>query len=145
MNITNEDLVKQVKKISAHLHASGGIFGDSTIPDNRNIYLSMSEALISIGEYCDEFEINVTELDSIKLLVFALPFMKKRDPSMNSERYILSIFKLLEHSYQKTIGFNQQINNSIRVCDELFHKADILVVYGYIKGFQEALEYTTDQ
>ncbi|SFV86976.1 hypothetical protein MNB_SUP05-SYMBIONT-4-1348 [hydrothermal vent metagenome] len=140
-----EVLVTQTEKIMKHLRASGGIFGDSNIPNNANIYTSMSKALIPIGEYCDKYEINITELDSVKLLVFALPYIKENDSSMNSERYIFSIFKMLESAYSKTIDFNRQIDSSIKVCDKLFYNEKIEVVYAYIKGFQEALEYTNNQ
>lgn len=133
-------LLTQTKKIIKHLRASGGLFGDSSIPNESNIYVSMSKALIPIGEYCDKYEINITELDSVKLLIFALPYIKEGEPSINSERYIFSIFKMLESAYKKTINFDNQISSSIQVCDKLFQDGNVLVVYGYIKGFQESLE-----
>jgi hypothetical protein len=45
----------------------------------------------------------------------------------------------------KQINSNEQIRKSITVCDKLFNNGNNLVVYGYIKGFQEALEYTKDK
>ncbi|SHE21313.1 hypothetical protein BBROOKSOX_1139 [Bathymodiolus brooksi thiotrophic gill symbiont] len=128
-----------------HLRATGGQFGDTNITNEKNVYKSMSDALPDVINYCEKNEINITELDSIKLLVFALPYIKENDPSINSERYIFSIFKLLESSYKKTINFDKQINNSIKVCDKLFQNNNNLVVYGYIKGFQESLEYTKNK
>ncbi|SMN01266.1 hypothetical protein SPONL_1894 [uncultured Candidatus Thioglobus sp.] len=145
MQIERDDLLKQTKKIIKHLRVSGGIFGDSNITSEDNIYRSMSKSLVPMGEYCEENSINVTELDSIKLMVFSLPYIKKNDPAMNSERYIYSILKMLEQSYNKKIDFDKQINNSTKVCDKLFCNGNITVVYGYIKGFQEALEYTNNQ
>lgn len=142
MQVEKYELLEQAKKITEHLRCSGGKFGDCNITSEHNIYLSMSEALNDIGEYCDKYEITITKLDSIKLLVFALPYIKEKDPAMNSERYIFSIFKMLEKSYGKEIDFDSQIEKSIKVCDKLFHDDNNLIVYGYIKGFQEALEYT---
>ena len=142
MKIEKKQLLAQAKKIIKHLRSSGGVFGDSNITSEVNIYRSMSQSLVDISKYCEENKIKVTKLDSIKLLVFALPYIKKNDQSMNSERYIYSIFKLLSESYKKNIDFEPQINSSIQVCDKLFQNGNILVVYGYIKGFQEALEYT---
>ncbi|SMN00552.1 hypothetical protein SPONN_1771 [uncultured Candidatus Thioglobus sp.] len=76
MQIERDDLLKQTKKIIKHLRVSGGIFGDSNITSEDNIYRSMSKSLVPMGGYCED---------------------------------------------------------------------NITVVYGYIKGFQEALEYTNNQ
>lgn len=142
LKITEKTLPELGEKIHRHLRASGGIFGDSNITSTNNIHASISDAIVPMLEYCKKHGINVTQLDSIKLLVFALPFIQGRDPTMNTERYILSIFLLLQESYGKKIDFDTQINHSIKVCDSLFRHGDILVVYGYVKGFQESLEYT---
>ncbi|VVH65917.1 hypothetical protein BSPLISOX_310 [uncultured Gammaproteobacteria bacterium] len=146
MQVERDKLLEQVKKIIKHLRSSGGDFGDSNITNERNIYRSMTQALKDIGKYCDDYDIKITKLDSIKLLVFALPYIKERDLAMNSERYIFSIFKMLgEATNNKQINSNEQIRKSIAVCDKLFNNGNNLVVYGYIKGFQEALEYTKDK
>jgi hypothetical protein len=50
-----------------------------------------------------------------------------------------------EATNNKQINSNEQIRKSIAVCDKLFNNGNNLVVYGYIKGFQEALEYTKDK
>ncbi len=145
MKIERDELLKHTKKIVKHLRSSGGIFGDSSIPNEENIHLAMADALIDIGEYCEKYEINVSTFDSIKLLAFSLPHIIRRDPSINSERYIFSIFQMLEESYKKKINFDKKINDSIKVSDKLFRDNNCLVMYGYIKGFQEALEYTKDK
>jgi hypothetical protein len=145
MQNNKEKLLPQAEKIFKHLRLSGGKFGDSNITTERNIYISMSRSLVDIGDYCKKYTININELDSIKLMVFALPYMKENDPSMNSERYIYSIFLLFSKAYKTTIEFEKQINNSISVCEKLFQAGEILAVYGYIKGFQESLIHTKPQ
>lgn len=139
LNITQDLLLEQVEKIYKFIRTSGGKFGDTNIPTKDNVFKSMSQALPDIADYCKEYKIEITELDTIKLLIFAMPHLKKNDPSINIERYIKSIFLLLENSY--AISIKDDINSSIMVCAQLFYKDKILVIYGYIKGFQEALKY----
>jgi hypothetical protein len=55
MKIERDELLKHTKKIVKHLRSSGGIFGDSSIPNEENIHLAMADALIDIGEYCEEY------------------------------------------------------------------------------------------
>ncbi len=139
--ITTEILQQQSNKIIKFLRESGGIFGDSNITTEQNIIESMSHSLPDIAQYCKNYGIEITELDTIKLLVFAMPYLKKSDKSMNMERYIASIFKLLENAYKVKFTDKQQIKNSIKVCNNLFYDEQNMIVYGYIKGFQESLQY----
>jgi hypothetical protein len=141
--IEQESLLILTEKISKFLCQSGGQFGDSNITSQNNISKSMAESLPDIAEYCKKQSINMTEIDSIKLLVFAMPYLKKNDSSMNIERYIKSIFLLLENSYKVKINF-KDIDSTIKVCTNIFYSdpSQLLVIYGYVKGFQECLKYT---
>jgi hypothetical protein len=59
----------------------------SNITNERNIYRSMTQALKDIGKYCDDYDIKITKLDSIKLL-------KKRLGKF-SRRLVLKFLKSL--------------------------------------------------
>ncbi len=137
--ITEKILREHSCKIAKFLREIGGIFGDSNITTEENIHKSMSFSLPDIAQYCKDYGIEITELDTIKLTVFALPHLHKIDKSMNIERYITSIFALLENSYNVKCSDKEQIKNSIKVCSKLFNGNQNLVIYGYIKGFQESL------
>lgn len=143
--LTNKIILENSAEIIKHLREIGGMFGDTNITSEANIFKSISYAVPDIAQYCKDYKIEITELDTIKLLVFAMPYIKKHDPAINIERYITSIFRMLEKSYKISVLNQQQIKNSIRVCNNLFEGNKILVVYGYIKGFQEALKYTYDK
>jgi hypothetical protein len=49
----------------------------------------MTQALKDIGKYCDDYDIKITKLDSIKLLVFALPYIKERDLAMKLRSLVI--------------------------------------------------------
>lgn len=142
MEILEEDLQHQTTNIIKHLRSVGGIFGDASITTEDIIYRSVSDGLPDIASYCKKYKIHMTELDTIKLCVFALPYLRKNDPSMNIERYITSVFLLLQNAYEVKIDFDS-MKNTIIVCNNLFYNdpSEVLVIYGYIKGFQECLQY----
>lgn len=135
-----ENLSKDIWKI---LHLSGGKFGDTNITTSKIIYLSLSDAMVDIANYCSQYNIEITKLERIKLLAFAIPHLRKRDTGLNIERYIFSIFIFLKEAYKSKFNIDD-LKPTISVCNNLIYAepSQYLIVYGYIKGFQECLSFT---
>jgi len=96
-------------------------------------YVAISHSLPDIANYVKEVRINITELDIVKVLVFSIQHLQG---SIIIERYIRSIFSYLEETYSVTFD-RKELNQSIKVCENLIKEEQIIPVYTFIKGMQE--------
>ena len=109
--------------------------------DLDNFCLSLASSLPDIANYCNTYGINITELDQIKVIVFSIPYLQENINNFDVKKYIYSIFTLLNKSYvyNKNLSI-EKLSGSIKVCNNLIKKQQIIAVYAYIKGFQESME-----
>lgn len=107
--------------------------------DDFSLCLALS--LPNIAEYCNKYEINITELDQIKVVVFSITHLQKKVTDFNVENYLSGVFSLLNKSYIYNKKFSiVELQGSIKICANLIKDNQIISVYTYIKGIQESME-----
>ena len=102
---------------------------------------SLACSLEQINDYCNKYQILITELDQIKVLIFSIPHLIDKIPNFQVKSYLNSLFALLNeaHTYNKNFKI-ESLSASIDVCCNLIKDQQIVSVYTYIKGFQESME-----
>ncbi|SMM99197.1 hypothetical protein SPONL_442 [uncultured Candidatus Thioglobus sp.] len=127
-----------IDKLYEIYQTKGKFFGEGD-KFKGNFYLAASHALLDIAKYAQDYKINITELDAIKLFVFIIPHLYKENPNIIIERLIRSIFTYLEEIYGREFD-RQELDKSAKVCVNFIEKGDIVSVYTYIKGVQEGVK-----
>lgn len=135
----------RARAISTVILRIGGIYGDTITHPLDDIIDSFTEALPSINDYSESHGINITELDTIKLLSFAIPFLREKTPSANMGRYLTACMLFI---LGKSGGeLPEQLRGSAKVMEQMSRNEppEHLIIYAYMKGLQEAIDLTDQQ
>ena len=135
MELTREKFHPYCDLIYDIYKTKGSFFGEEK-KFQETFYIAASSSLVDIANYAKEVNINITELDAIKILVFSISHLQKINHNIIIERYIRSIFSYLEKKYQ--VSFNRkELGQSIKVCEKLIESNQIISIYTFVKGMQE--------
>ncbi len=125
------------------IYKTKGSFFDEEEKFRETFYIAASGSLVDIANYAKEVNINITELDVIKILVFSISHLQEIKHNIIIERYIRSIFSYLEETYKVSFS-NTELGQSIKVCKKLIESNQIIPVYTFIKGVQEGAKAKRD-
>ncbi len=134
-----KDFIKTASELFAFL------VDENSIKTNKKelFFVALADSLDDISKYCQSYQIKITALDDIKLLVFSIPYLQKTITKFNTKKYLTSIFALLNKAYIYNKNFSiAKLKDSIAVCEGLIIDKQIIAVYTYVKGFQESMEVT---
>ncbi len=124
----------------------GGLYGETVAPTEDDIYRAFSDALPEIARYCVVAKIEVSKIDTIKLLGFSVPHLLRiRSETIGLSRYFhgcLLVIMGKEDNGGLSSDVMKMIESTARVCDRLCRRfpPQHFLVYGYFKGFQEGLD-----
>ncbi len=136
-HLQEEDLTRISASLFTFLVKNNSV----AVNKKEQFFVAFAKSLPDISDYCNTYQIRITALDNIKLLVFSIPYLKETITNFNIKNYLKSIFVLLNKSYIYNKNFSiDKLENSIAVCENLVKDNQIIPVYTYIKGFQESME-----
>ncbi len=90
--------------------------------------------------------INAKELDTTKLLSFSIPYLLSiRNYALRLDMYIHACLFFIHGYSNPPMPDYKKIRDTTRVAIHLCQKfpSQYLIVYGYLKGYQESLEINT--
>ncbi|ORU94698.1 MAG: hypothetical protein A6F71_09480 [Cycloclasticus sp. symbiont of Poecilosclerida sp. M] len=112
------------------------------VPEEEEIRQAFALSLVDIARYCLDNKINAKNIDTVKLLMFSVPHLLSiRKFAVRLDMYFHACMLIIHGEDSSTVTI-ETIRNTAKVTIHLFHKfpSQHLVVYGYLKGYQESLE-----
>lgn len=141
----SQDISNRAKEFSKILQKIKPLYGLEPItPHYEEILEAFILSLVDIGRYCKDNHIDAKSIDSVKLLSFSIPYLLSiRLYSLRIDMYMHACIIMIHGNknvpeYEKLINTNQVAR---RLC--LKFPTQYLIVYGYLKGYQESLELNT--
>lgn len=135
--------IKVISKVlHVKIHEIKSLYGkDPVTPEESEILESFALCLNDIGRYCADNYINAKSADAVKLMAFAIPYLLSvRSYALNLNMYVHACL-LVIHGKQSSLDYKMVVdtaNVSKHLC--LKYPPQHMVVYGYLKGYQESLE-----
>jgi len=125
--------IKEIEPLYGH---------NPVVPTQNEISHAFALSLIDIGRYCVDNNINARNIDTVKLMSFSIPHLLSiRNFALRIDMYIHACL-LVIHANDTPVLDHEKIKNTANVSIHLCSKypSQHLVVYGYLKGYQESLE-----
>lgn len=111
-------------------------------PEKNEITQAFALCLNDIGRYCDENRINAKNIDTVKLMAFSVPYLLSiRSYALQVDMYIHACLLVIHGNDKPMYDFTEIMkttNVSKHLC--LKYPSQHMIVYGYLKGYQESLE-----
>jgi hypothetical protein len=127
------------------LESVKSLYGDSpVVPAEPEIRQAFIHSLVDIGRYCADNHIFVKTPDAVKLMAFSIPHLLTiRNYALRIDMYTHACLRMIHgiknnHPVPDYKDFVHTSNVAIHLC--LRYPSNHLILYGYLKGYQEALE-----
>lgn len=143
-----KDLKNRATSLSIIIEKIKPLYGqDPVTPLCEEIAKAFALSLIDIGRYCKDNNINAKNIDTVKLLVFSIPYLLTvRNYALRLDMYVHACLIMIHgKSNNTTTPDYEKFISTIQVARRLCLKfpSQYMVVYGYLKGYQESLEINT--
>ncbi|MBA5248955.1 MAG: hypothetical protein FE834_05400 [Gammaproteobacteria bacterium] len=107
---------------------------------------AVTEGLRNIFAYQDNYKLNISKRDSIKIFAFAIPELNKRIKTLRLKGFDMSdatsymaCMDFIATTYKDYVNFSSHadMRNTCRILGELTDSGNKLAGYTYLKGVQE--------
>jgi hypothetical protein len=140
-----KDITQRAKLLHRKITQANEIYkAEKGIPTVSEITQAFALSLLDISRYCSDNNINAREIDTVKLMAFSIPYLLSvRDYGLRLDIYSHACLVVIEGQTSPVDAKSRdKFYNTTQVMKSLCLKypSQHMVVYGYLKGYQESLE-----
>lgn len=145
LSLDRSTVLEVVDVMFVYIRESSKLNNETSFP-HRNILMdAVLDGMRNIFVYQENYNVNISNRDSIKLFAFAIPQLNKRLKrlrlngfDMSDETAYMACMDFIANTY-KHVDFNSHpdMRNTCRILSELANSGHDLAGYTYLKAMQE--------
>lgn len=147
MNTLNrESIIEVVDVMFVYIRESAKRNNEKSFPNKQILMDAVLGGLKSIFAYQDNYRLDISKRDSIKIFAFAIPELNKdlqrlrlQNFDMSNATAYMACMDFIASTYHRYINLNNHPDskNTCRILGELTNSGNKLTGYAYLKGVQE--------
>lgn len=144
--LNRESIIEVIDVMFVYIRNSSELNNEGSYPNKQILMDAVLSGLKNIFAYQDNYKLNISNRDSIKIFAFAIPELNKSIKRLRLDNFDMSdatsymaCMDFIAGTYKKFINLNNYADskNTCRILGELTDSGNKLAGYTYLKGVQE--------
>jgi len=146
VKLDRDGVIGVVDTMFIFIRDSAEFSGEGSFPNRRILMDAVLIGLKNIFAYQEEYTVDISNRDSIKIFAFAIPQLNKSIGLLRTSGFHMSdetsyraCMNFIATTYKDYVSFetHQDMKNTCRILNELARSGNELAGYTYLKGVQE--------